>query len=489
MQAAKIFSRPGHGAHAADMSGSIRFGARLRSTLVARSADVARVPAGFAAAALCLLLAVGCASVEEAKPIFPPPEAQLAGPVSPIPAPAETAPTVSPTPEPAVPIPSGGGAESGKVPVGVLLPLSGPQAAFGKALQEASQLAFFNIGEGAIQLIFEDTRGTPQGAQAAAQKVLARGARLIIGPLFRGSVLAVAPIARQAGVNIISFSTSRDVAGNGVYTLGFLPAPQVERIVEYAVSKGFRRFGALAPRNGLGQLVVQELQRSAGLNGAVVSTVSFYEENTPDFNELIRNFARFDARSAALKQQREVLQQATDEASKQALRALETQRTAGDLSFDALLIADGGERLLTIAPLLPFYDVDGSVVKFLGTGLWDDPATFREPSLKGGWYAAPDPVGRQAFEDEFEATFGYRPVRIASLAYDATALASVLAAARPENPFSTEILTNPSGFVGVDGIFRFLPNGLVDRGLAVIEVDRAPKIADPAPSTFQTLTN
>ena len=56
--------------------------------------------------------------------------------------------------------------------------------------------------------------------------------------------------------------------------------------------------------------------------------------------------------------------------------------------------------------------------------------------------------------------------------------------------YSLPVLTVPTGFAGIEGIFRFLPSGLVDRGLAVIEVRReGPLAISPARDSFETPAN
>ena len=86
-----------------------------------------------------------------------------------------------------------------------------------------------------------------------------------------------------------------------------------------------------------------------------------------------------------------------------------------------------------------------------------------------------------------------RPPRLSSLAYDATALAAVLARTgqqRTGQPaFDRAALSNPNGFAGIDGIFRFNGSGLVERGLAVLEIRQRRIIeVDPSPKTFQVPT-
>src|SRR5206468_4685437 len=109
----------------------------------------------------------------------------------------------------------------------------------------------------------------------------------------------------------------------------------------------------------------------------------------------------------------------------------------------------------------------------LGTGLWDNPRVFANPSLQGGLYAAPDPSGFRSFAGRYRTRFGGEPVRTATLTYDAVALVAALARTQGAQRFAPETLTNPSGFAGIDGLFRFRADGTNERGLAVMKVTSA----------------
>ncbi|MEK9752337.1 MAG: penicillin-binding protein activator [Rhodospirillaceae bacterium] len=376
------------------------------------------------------------------------------------------------------------------VRVGLLLPLSGANAAIGKALLDAAQLAMFDFADRKLELLPVDTHGTPQGAAAAAQTAIGDGAQIILGPLLASSVRAVAPATRAAHVAVLAFSSDRRVAGAGVYTMGFLPEDQVRRVVGYAIRRGITRFAALAPDNAYGATVFETIREAVRAGGATMVAAQFYDPGAEDFTAVVRTLADYDNRRQALVQQRKELERQNDEVSRQALKRLENLQTIGDLPFDALLIADGGKRLLSVAALLPFYDVDPSKVRMLGTGQWDVPEIGAEPALLGGWYAAPDPAARQGFVKQYQDTYGVAPLRLATLAYDATALAAVIARAQTGPDFSEATLGAKSGFDGRDGIFRFGPNGAAERGLAVMQVGRhAPKVLERAPTTFQAAIN
>lgn len=357
-------------------------------------------------------------------------------------APAATQPPPLATPVPPAP--------SGPPRVGLLLPLSGPAAALGQAMLNAAQMALFDQPDSGITLLPRDTQGSADGAVAAARDVIQQGAQVIIGPLLAAEVEAVKPIAAGANVPVLAFSNSTAVAGGGVFLLGFQPAQEITRVVQYAMSKGHTRFAVLAPDSAYGNLAIDALKTAVGANGsASVVRVATYDPTTTDLAPIVRDFAQ-------------------------------------GLDCDALLLPEGGARLRLLAPLLPYDGIDPDTVKYLGTGLWDEPGLGTEPALAGGWYAAPAPAARAQFVSRYQALYGGTPPRLATLPYDAVSL--VVTLVHGGGGLSTAALANPNGFAGVDGIFRLLPSGVTQRGLAVLEVGRGePTVVDPAPTDFRTL--
>ena len=373
------------------------------------------------------------------------------------------------------------------VPVGLLVPLTGPQAEVGKAMLDAAQMALFDMADERMTLMPRDTGGTPEGARRAARDLLDAGVKILLGPLLAASVSAVAPEARAAEVPVVAFSTDRTVAGDGIFVLGLLPDEQVERVVAFARSRGHLRFAALAPDTPYGETVVRALRRAAARRGGVVIQIETYGAAS-DAAEVVRRLANYGTRRAALEAQIRDLEAQSDEVSRQALPRLLALETIGDVPFDAIFIPEGGARLRALAPLLPYYDIDPAKVQILGTGQWDDPALGTEPALVGGWFAAPPPLARAEFVARFEELYGRPAHRLATLAYDATALAAVLAQSEDGPDFSIAALTAEHGFAGVDGIFRLLPEGITERGLAVLEMQRNElRVVSPAPEVFTKL--
>src|SRR5437764_7127010 len=163
----------------------------------------------------------------------------------------------------------------GPVKVAILLPLSGANAELGKAMLEAAQLALFTTGNDRLTLMPRDTSGTPDGAANAARSAIAEGAQLILGPLLAAEVDAVKPVAGQANVNVIAFSTATRLAGGNVFLMGFLPRQEVVREVSFARERGLARFAVLAPNTEYGRVMTDALRETAGQGGTIVKTETF----------------------------------------------------------------------------------------------------------------------------------------------------------------------------------------------------------------------
>lgn len=351
--------------------------------------------------------------------------------------------------------PTGDAIGSGSIKVALLLPLSatGNAGTTAKAMQNAAELALSEIPSADIQLVPLDTRGTPEGARSAAQTAVAGGVSLVVGPLFAAEVSAVAPITKAARIPVLAFSSDANVASQGVYLLSFLPETDVDRVVSYAARQGKRSFAALLPQGAYGSVVEAALQQSVSANGGRVAAVVRYDTGA-------------DALKASVAQLGGVVGGTNPQA-------------------DALLIPEGHAVLPTLTAELANAQISSRRVQLLGSGQWNDETVWRLAGLNGGWFPGPDPAGWQAFVAKYRGRYGVVPPRNATLAYDAVTLAAALARIGGTAGFSDQTLTNPDGFSGVDGIFRFRANGTSQRGLAILEVQNgSATIRQRAPASF-----
>jgi len=350
------------------------------------------------------------------------------------------------------------------VKVALLLPLSGDSVAVGTAMLDAATMALSDSYLTApadqirsqIILLPKDTGNTPAESARVTQQAIDQGANFIVGPLFSQSVNIIAPLAREHNIGMLTFSNNRAVASEGVYTFGFLPEQQVVRMAEYAYLHNFQRVALLAPNDSYGEKVKQTLVETYGQKGGTVAPVELYAPSPANIDAAV---ARMTA---------------------------SYNNNTEDRRFQAIFIADGGNQLKNLIASLKKNHVDFKKIKLLGTGLWDDPEIAKIPELQNAWFPSSPPEPYQIFEKRFIATYGYKPVRLASLAYDAVTLVADLEMSTPGTGLTAAALTNPVGFESpANGLMRLKPDGTSERKLAIMEVTPDGfKVIDPAMRNF-----
>ena len=329
--------------------------------------------------------------------------------------------------------------------VALLLPVTGPDADVGQSIANATALALADTKVTNIRMVTYDTG---LGVAAATQRAIADGNKLILGPLRGDNVIEVAQIARPAGVPIISFSNDVGVAGPNVFLLGHLPNQAIERVVLYAKSKGMNRFAGVVASNVYGQRAQSNLTTAVRAAGGIL--VGIQETN------------------------------GTAASAEAAARRLSQMG-----AIDAILVADSGRAAITTVPALRRGGL--RTAKVLGTDLWNIEGTLAaSPPIYGAWFASVSDTLYTQYAAKYRARFGKAPLRLSSLGYDSVLLVARVARDwQPGTRFPVAQLTDPQGFIGVDGAFRFNPNGLTDRMLEVQEVQAGKFVTvSPAPSQF-----
>ena len=346
---------------------------------------------------------------------------------------------------------------SGKVRIALLLPLSGSAAPIGQAMQQAAEMALFDTGAKELALAAYDSGESAETATEAYRKARTDGVALVLGPLFGTSAKALAPLVNQGGANVVSFSNDESAAQRGVWIMGIAAPPQVRRVVDYSVDAGIKRFAAFAPQTSYGEQMVRTLESHVAVRGGTVAGVELYDPNSADLVTAAKRLAERGSRARA--------------GSPCSCR---WRRPACRRRFPRW------------PPPASTTSPHNSSAPACGTCPMSAPTRWRAvPGM-------PRPIRprRADFERRFVATYGRPPNRLATLAYDGVSLAGNLARLKPGGDFSAEAITNPNGWSGVDGIFRFLPDGRSERALAVIEVQSGRgTVVGPAPTTFQRPLN
>ncbi|GGE17858.1 penicillin-binding protein activator [Primorskyibacter flagellatus] len=341
------------------------------------------------------------------------------------------------------------------VPVALLIPKSGGggDSFVSASLENAARLAIAELNGARIDLRVYDTAGNEAQATAVATKAINDGAKIILGPLYGGNTNAAGHVAAASGVNVLAFTNNASLAGGNVFVLGHTFENTAQRLVSYAARQGKRRIVTVSAQNAAGELGRTAIASAAASSGASVVGNVTYSYSQQGVNAAVGEVAS----------------------------------TVSATQADAVFLTSNTDAALPFfAQLLPERGVDPAVTQYIGLTRWDvPPQTLDLPGLQGGWFALPDPTLAAQFNSRYSAAYGSQPHPLAGLAYDGIAAIGALVKQGKANALTAAALTQGAGFQGVNGVFRFRPNGVVERGLAVATIrNRQVVVVDPAPRGF-----
>ncbi|WP_099828071.1 penicillin-binding protein activator [Oceaniglobus indicus] len=356
------------------------------------------------------------------------------------------------------PVAFGGGPSidtSAPVPVALLVPASSADggAILARSLENAARLAIQDLDGVQIDLRVYDSGGQAATASAAAQKAVNEGAKVILGPVFADAANAAGVAVSGKGVNVLSFSNNTSIAGANVFVLGNTFSNTANRLVSYAASQGRSNIYVIH-----GQNTAEEQGRDAIVgaiqgSGARLAGVSSFE----------------------------LSQQGVTQAA---------PRLAGEVKAagaDTVFLTSGTSGALPfLADLLPSNGLSPAQTQYVGLQRLDIPSSALSlKGLQGSWFALPDPNLSARFNSRYQAAYGSNPHAIAGLAYDGIAAIGALVKTGKRDALTAQSLTQGSGFIGVNGIFRLRPDGTNQRGMAVAQIrNNQVVVIDPAPRSF-----
>ena len=333
----------------------------------------------------------------------------------------------------------------------VLLPFSHPNSGVrseAEGMLAGIEMALFDHGNETMLLMPKDTAGSQSVTTDVAEKAISEGADVILGPLFGTNIAALNQAGVTSKVQVIGFSNDTQVAGGNTWLASVTPEEEVAALVRHAMNQGYRQFAYFGPQSDLGRRIESALQLEANRMGGRVAATGFYPEST----------------------------QSPDSEARYVANAINNAQQSG--SPVAVLIPERGTQLRRVAPLLSYYGMSRRA-KMMGLSGWDDSGVWREPSLRGGWFVAPPRGDLQSFNTQYQRIYGRTPSALAATAYDAAALVTQLAG---DGRIDREELRSEDGFMGVNGLFRFKPDGSTERRLSIYEISGSDGAVEVSPA-------
>ena len=358
-----------------------------------------------------------------------------------------------------------------KIKVAIFLPFSGKNKDLAQNIANSAVISLFeNDRFHKLELVFIDSKEDPTEQKQAFQEVINRNIKLVIGPIYSNNIANIEAMAKEYAITVISFSNNINMLGNifenggGIFVAGILPETQIEQIVNYTIGQNKRNFAILAPNNQYGKLICEYLKKFIKVRNANFITAEFYN-NEKDLEKSAEKLVNAFSLSITPKKDQIINEE--------------------DKNYpQVILIPEAGKILSKAVATINNKNNKELDLKIIGTNQWDDSLTLHDSNLFGSWFVAPEPKKFQDFEKKYQQTFKNLPARLSSIAYDSILAFSEIAANQNEIT-ANNLIAKRKGFNGIDGLFRFLPNGAVQRNLAILQVGiNNFDIAEPASTRF-----
>jgi ABC-type branched-subunit amino acid transport system substrate-binding protein len=364
--------------------------------------------------------------------------------------------------------------ENNKLKIALLFPFSGRAERIGDMMFKAAQLSMFNHRISNVELLPFDTKGTDFGAVDAINSAIRSEADVIVGPFSTQETEAVIDIAKANNIIVMSVSDNQNLITKNrpnLYLLGLTPQQEIDRLISYLIDKqNFYAFSALLPSSIYGSSVSQDFTNVIRKKDAKIIKREFYTPNDQRLflktTELLGSVSYRDEAYKRYEQEKEV-------ARRENLKLkVEFQYTEDDKIYtDGLLIPDSGVNLQRIGKFYDSYMGNKKPV-LIGTSKWLNNNLYNDVNFENAYFTSPDPLNYVNFQNNFFDVFGVYPLRISSLVYDAiTSLIESYAAAQDKENIKYA-LENYQGFDGINGKFRYLHTGMLERKLCIMKIEK-----------------
>lgn len=342
----------------------------------------------------------------------------------------------------------GGGGPPARI--GVLLPLSGQFAPYGRRSLNGIKLA---LGEQADGLVIRDTRGDPAAGRAAFDELAADSTiGVVIGPLRSKVAEAVAPRAEHARLPLVLLS-QEGISGRWIVQPTMTADRQAATLAEYAIGQHLQRVGILYPNDAYGAALSQAFRDQLERRGGRVVGAITYDGRQTEFS----------------------------------VELLSVDKWIKDDGLQAVFIPDFAQTAIPLATQLR--QAQPGIV-LLGSNGWNDLSKLGSAAdaidgavFVDGFFAGSQRGATQEFVSRYRSTYGSEPEILEAQAYDAARL--VAAALKTGARTRDQVLAGLQSTRMLDGAAGLLtgsPTGL-QRQLFVLRIANGmvSEISRPSP--------
>lgn len=376
---------------------------------------------------------------------------------------------------------------------GVLLPLSGAFAPFGKKTLAAMQLAWAlpldasqpitTLTKDGIRIVIADSKGDMRETEKVVEQLVkTHKVALIIGDITNEPSLIAAQRCHQYGVPMLSLSRHPSIAdvGDNIFVLNASLKQQVERLVTHAIKdRGHKRFAILFPRHNYGMSMSRMFFDEVLKQGGTVTGIEGYDTHETTFFGPVKKLVG--------KYYMQLRPEASACSGPQAAKCRNSIKPIVD--FDALFIPEF-QKLALVIPALLQEDLlitnnprakaslasatkieNPPYIQLLGANSWNDKALLEKivPHVDGAFFvdsfSFDQSESLKTFATNFTAHNGQAPSTLEVFAYDSALLALKLLNAPDAVASRKELRERIANFKGQIGLLpsvSFLKSGELD---------------------------
>jgi len=315
--------------------------------------------------------------------------------------------------------------------VGVVLPLTGKFASYGKKALDAILLAaksFAPLKDENIQILVEDSRSNPLIAAHAVEKLANEDhAIAIIGPLSWKESIYAADKAQELGVLNISLSSKEGIADRGAYIFqnALTTKIQLESLVSHCINNlKLNRFALLVPDNNFGKEYGTNFWNAVTKFGGKVVAYDSYNPEEKDFQKNVQELVGLNPKHRIFELTK-ILTYKKEQKEKTGREPKVNLKPIID--FEAIFIPDSPKAVAQIAANLAYYDVKG--VTLLGTTEWNSDQLYRRGGryvegalFPGGLSLSSQNPNQALFIKNYNSAYGSNPDLLSAQAYEAMSL-------------------------------------------------------------------
>ncbi|SCB35437.1 ABC transporter substrate-binding protein [Rhizobium multihospitium] len=194
-------------------------------------------------------------------------------------------------------------ADGDPIKLGIVAPMSGPNARYGAFSMHGAELAVKEINEAGgvdghkIELYNADSQGTPvEGVSATRRLIDEDEVGFIIGDVSSSVTLAMQPVVEDAGVLLLNAASSNPKitygAGVGGYKWTFRNYPTDENraliVAKYAAEqRGFTKFAVLSVDTDYGRSAIEFTKKYLPEFKGEILSEDYYKEGEVDFRSVL----------------------------------------------------------------------------------------------------------------------------------------------------------------------------------------------------------